>query len=206
MLTAPLEYVAKICNMFKTYGIKSVTMDDIARELGISKKTLYTHFKDKSDVVGTVLEKDWREKTLELNVAMADNSNAIQEIFEFYKILISNVANSRPNFLYDLKKYYPEHFDKFTGKKKAIMVKSFKKNLIRGKKEGLFRSDINEEIVTKIHMGRIDAATNFDVFKSEELHSPEFFTEAFKYHLYAIVSDKGREIIKKEIDNIIANA
>ena len=206
MNKTPQEYIKKVCDMFTNYGIRSVTMDDVARELGISKKTLYLHFKDKSELVGIILNKEFTEKADEFEKAMENRENAIEELFEYYKVQIRILTNQKPNFIYDLKKYYSNHFDKFTKKKKERMMKSVIRNLKRGKKEGLFREDINEDIVTRMHIARIDSIMTSGLFSFEELRSPLFFSEAFKYHIFAIVSDKGREIVNKKIEEIIANA
>lgn len=205
MIKTPHEYISKVCDMFKNYGIRSVTMDDVARELGISKKTLYLHFKDKADLVGIILNREFKEKSDEFAAAMANNDNAIEELFEYYKVQIKLLTDQKPNFIYDLKKYYPAHFDKFRKKKKDKMIESVIKNLKRGKKEGLFRKNLNEDIVTRIHIARMESIMTSGLFTFEELISPVFFSEAFKYHIYAIVSDKGREIINKNIDKITAN-
>lgn len=205
MNKTPQEYIKKVCDMFKNYGIKSVTMDDVARELGISKKTLYLHFKDKSELVGIILKREFKEKADEFSEAMENKENAIEELFEYYKVQIKILTNQKPNFLYDLKKYYSTHFDEFTKKKKERMMESVMKNLKRGKEEGLFRADINEDIVTRMHIARIDSIMTSGIFSFEELRSPLFFSEAFKYHIFAIVNDKGREIVNKKIKEIIAN-
>ena len=85
------------------------------------------------------------------------------------------------------------------------MMESMLRNLKRGKKEGLFRDDIDEDIVTRMHVARIESIMGSGLFSFEEIVSPIFFAEAFKYHVYAIVSDKGREIFKKNIESISTN-
>lgn len=206
MENAPAEYVIKVCAMFKTYGIKSVTMDDVARELGISKKTLYQYFKDKSELVGIILKKEFEQKAKEFSKAMDNKPNAIEEVFGYFKVQMELLVNHKPNFMYDLKKYYPLHFEEFNKQKNKRMMTSVLNNLKRGKKEGLYRKEINEEIITKMHIARIESIMTSGLFSFEELVSPLFFSEAFKYHLYGIVNDKGREIVNKNIDKIIANA
>ncbi len=206
MENTPNEYVAKVCEMFKSYGIKSVTMDDVARELGISKKTLYQYFKDKSELVGIILQREFEQKAKEFSEAMDNKPNAIEEVFGYFKVQMELLVNHKPNFMYDLKKYYPMHFEEFNKRKHSRMLDSILKNLKRGKKEGLYRKDLNEELITKMHIVRMESIMSSGLFSFEEIISPLFFSEAFKYHLFGIVSDKGREIVNKNIDNIIANA
>lgn len=205
MTKPPIEYVVKVCGMFKDYGIKSVTMDDVARELGISKKTLYQYFKDKSELVGIVLQKEFEQKAQEFADAMDNKANAIEEVFGYFRVQMKLLVNHKPNFIYDLKKYYPIHFENFNKQKNGRMMDSVLKNLKRGKREGLYRKDLNEEIITKMHIARIESLMSSGLFSFEELVSPLFFSEAFKYHLFGIVNDKGREILNKNIYNLIAN-
>jgi len=206
MENTPPEFVAKVCDLFKTYGIKSITMDDVSRELGISKKTLYQHFKDKSELVVIVLQREFDQKAEEFNNAMENKPNAIEEVFGYFSVQMELLVNQKPNFIYDLKKYYPLIYQRFTKQKNDRMMDKVLNNLIRGKKEGLYRKDLNEEIITKMHIARIESLMSSGIFSMEELMSPLFFLEAFKYHLYGIVSEKGRDILNKQIDQIIANA
>ncbi len=206
MENAPIEYVVKVCELFKTYGIKSVTMDDVARELGISKKTLYQYFKDKSELVGIILQKEFEEKAKQFAEAMDNKANAIEEVFGYFRVQMELLVNHKPSFIYDLKKYYPIHFEEFNKRKTGRMMDSVLKNLKRGKKEGLYRKDLDEEIITKMHIARIESIMSSGLFSFEEIISPLFFSEAFKYHLFGIVSEKGRKILNKNIDNIIGNA
>jgi len=205
-METPIEYIKKVCTMFKDYGIKSVTMDDVARELGISKKTLYLHFNDKSELVSIILDREFEEKAKEFDIAMSDKENAIEEVFGFFKVQMNLLANHKPNFLYDLKKYYPSLYDNFSDKKKSRMIESILNNLKRGKKEGLYRKDLNEELITRMHVARLESIMTSGMFTIEELISPEFFSEAFKYHLYGIASKKGWNIVNSSIDKIIENA
>lgn len=200
------EYIVRVNTLFKKYGIKSVTMDDVSRELGISKKTLYTFFKDKSDLVEQVLQLEFEEKSCSLKESMANKANALEELFEYYKVQIKMLGSQKLNFLYDLKKYYPSLFDKFNFHKKELMFNRVKENLKRGKDEGYYRKDLNEDIITRLHIARIESLRTSDLFSIEELTTPTFFAEAFKYHVYAIASNKGRKIIDENIDKLIENA
>lgn len=206
MSEVPIEYIKKTCEMFKTFGIRSVTMDDVSRELGISKKTLYSHFTDKSELVEIIVDREFHEKLIEITTAMSNKENAIEELFEFYRIQVKIISQQKPNFLYDLKKYYPQHFENFNIQKKNKMMNLILNNLKRGKKEDLYRKDLDEDIAARLHIARVETIMISGQFSMEELTSPDFFVEVFKYHIYAIVSKKGREIVDNNIERIITNA
>ncbi len=195
--------VSKVAKLYHEYGIKGVTMDDVAHKLAISKKTLYQYFNDKKELVWAVLEYKNANKHIDLSIFNNNNSNALDEIFYYYDIQVEMIKNHKPAFVYDLRKYYPDiytHFQKIMQKK---ILESVKGNLIKGKKEGLYREDIDEDILSRLSLMRIEGLMNSEVFTMEEVVSTNLFSEIFKYNLYGIVSDKGREMISKKFNNTL---
>ncbi len=195
--------VSKVAKLYHEYGIKGVTMDDVAHKLAISKKTLYQYFNDKKELVWAVLEYKNANKHIDLSIFNNINSNALDEIFYYYDIQIEMIKNHKPAFVYDLRKYYPDiytHFQKIMQKK---ILESVKGNLIKGKKEGLYREDIDEDVLSRLSLMRIEGLMNSEVFSMEEVVSTNLFSEIFKYNLYGIVSDKGREMISKKLNNTL---
>ncbi|MCK4677726.1 MAG: TetR/AcrR family transcriptional regulator, partial [Bacteroidales bacterium] len=108
-----LAIVKKVRTLYTEYGIKSVTMDDVAHELSISKKTLYQHFADKKDLVLAVLKEDYRKRQIDFSSILNNKVNAIEELFLYYKLQIRIIRDHKPSFVYDLKKYYPDIFNHF---------------------------------------------------------------------------------------------
>lgn len=190
--------VKRVAKLYREYGIKSITMDDVARQLTISKKTLYQFFKDKKELVWAVVEHDECAEKIDLSIHKNHNSNAIDDIFNYYEIQINMIKNHKPAFVYDLKKYYPEVFSHFQKIKHTRILEGMKYNLIKGKKEGVYRSDLNEDIISRLGLMRIEGIMNSNIFSIEEIVSTDFFAEIFKYNLFAIVSDKGRKMIDKK--------
>ncbi len=184
-----LEQVGKL---YHRYGIKSVTMDDVASHLGISKKTIYEYFSDKEDLVKQVLlyEHDHRCGFL----ASIENKklNAIEALFEFYKVINSMLIEFNPSMEYDIRKYYPGLFLKIREVRRERMLKSVTNNLDQGKKEGLYRKELNSEIISKLHVFRSENLIENDMFTYEELASLTMFHEVFVYHLQGILSHEGR--------------
>lgn len=191
--------VENISKLYLEYGIKGVTMDDVAHRLSISKKTLYEYFTDKKQIVWAVLEyikDDWESRFSSFE---CEGSNAIDELLFFYKIQVKMIKSNKPAFVYDLQKYYPDVYSNFQELKQKMIVENFTNNIIEGKKEGLYREDLNEEIIAKLNLIRIEGIMNSNYFTLDELVSTELFTEIFKYHLFGIVSEKGRIIVNKEL-------
>ena len=196
------EIAAKVCQLYREYGIKSVTMDDVSHHLGISKKTLYEYFEDKRDLVVAVMRSIAHNKEVDFSVPSEQSVNAIEELFYYYNIQVKMIRDHKPSFIYDLKKYYPDLYDKFQKDKKQRIHDSVQNNLIKGKKEGLFRADLNEDMIARLNLMRIEGIMNSGTFSLEEMVSPDLFSEIFRYHVYGIVSDKGRKLFEQKLDKL----
>lgn len=194
------EIIKQVANLFHRYGIKSVTMDDVAHELGISKKTLYGIFSDKSDLVSKTIKIQMEYQKEKFIEATQNVNNAMDEMFGIFKHYLQLLKDHFPSFEFDLKKYYPEIFHNVCIEKREIIQENIKKNLIRGKKEGFYRKELNEEVITKLNILRVESLADSKLFTQEELLSPEFGKEMFLYHLYGILSSKGIEYLNKNMD------
>jgi AcrR family transcriptional regulator len=197
-----LEIVKKVYELYRQFGIRSVTMDDVVRELGISKKTLYKHFKDKTDMVLAVMEYDFETKKEEYIKCFGAQLNAVEELINYSILQLKIIMDHKPTLIYDLKKYYPAVFDHFNKLKRENMYNGLLMNLERGKKEGLYRSDLNVELIARLNIVRVEGMMNSKIFKPEEIRSHEFFKELMKYHAYGIVSEKGRKVLESNIDKL----
>ena len=196
------EIAQKMCNLYKSYGIKSITMDDAARHLGISKKTLYDHFSDKTELVKESVREEIKTKQKNFAVYAQKTDNALEELLEYYKIQIKMIFDYKPNFIYDLKKYYPDIYNEYVNIKREKILDAVKKNILKGISEGFFRPEIDAGIISRLTLMRIEGMIHSGMFSTDEMMSPKIFTEIFIYHVYGIVTDKGRlyfENHKKEL-------
>jgi len=184
-----LDQVGKL---YRRYGIKSVSMDDVATQLGISKKTIYEFFCDKEDLVKQVLLYEHDHRCGFLNAIEGKKFNAIEELFEVYKMINTMLVEFNPSMEHDIRKYYPNLFLKMREISRKRMYESVYNNLNQGKKEGLYRKDLNSEIIAKLHVFRTENLLDNDMFTHEELTSLKMFHEIFVYHLHGILSPAGR--------------
>ncbi len=194
--------VDRVAGMYLEYGIKGVTMDDVAHKLAISKKTLYQYFNDKKELVWAVLERQNKKRHFDFSILEERNTNAIDELFYHYEIQVQMIKNHKPAFVYDLKKYYPDIYTHFQKMKHKRILESVNSNLIKGKKEGLYREDLDDDIISRLNLLRIEGIMNSDIFSVEELVSTNLFSEIFRYHLFGIVSNKGREVLQQKFNKI----
>ena len=192
----------KVGELYNKYGIKSVTMDDVARELGMSKKTLYQYIENKNDLVSKVLDYHLFEKDCSFKKISKKNLNAIEELLEVGVQIIKSIKDYNPSTEYDLKKYYPELFKKLHTVRKERMFESIIKNIQKGKKEGLFRDDLDEEIITKMQTSRFLNMSSDEFFDQDEIFKPKYILELFIYHIRGIANKKGIETLEKTLEKI----
>lgn len=187
------------------YGIKSITMDDVARELGISKKTLYQYITDKTDLVKKVVDLEIEEKAVDFSKMNCPGLNAIEEIFEVHKMVRQMLKDYNPSTEYDLRKYYPDLYNQVVKVRRERIYNNTVANLEKGKAEGLYRKELNNEIIAKLQLSRIETAFDDKVFTQEELLSPKLFLEIFVYHIRGIANEKGLQVLEKKMKELENN-
>jgi TetR/AcrR family transcriptional regulator, cholesterol catabolism regulator len=193
------KILQQVSELYFKYGIKSVTMDDVSRELGISKKTLYEYFTDKNDLVGKFLDFHIQKIRFVFEEEKEDDGNAIDHLLFISKIMVNFLKDLNPSVHYDLQKYYPDIFKSLFEYKRNNMLNSVKQNLLRGMKEGLYREDLKPDIIAHIYVNRVEASLDADFLKNNEFTSSELFSEMFTYHIRGISSKKGMEYFEKQI-------
>jgi AcrR family transcriptional regulator len=191
----------KVRDLYVRYGIKSVTMDDVSHHIGISKKTLYQHVVDKNDLVLKVFDMENDDTCTQFECAFNTDSNAIEQLFDVHRWVIKRMKNYSPVSDYDLRKYYPDLFRKIEKTRRERMYDFVINNLRKGKKEGIYRSDLDEEIITKIHVSRIQNTFDSELLTNEEKTSFKTFYEFFVYHIRGIASEKGVNILEEKLKN-----
>ena len=192
----------KVAELYNKYGIKSVTMDDVARELGMSKKTLYQYVENKNELVEKVLYYIVKQNDCSFKELADKNLNAVEEILEISIHIMKTIKEYNPSTEYDLKKYYPELHKKLNEIRKEKMYESIIKNIITGKNEGLYRNDLDEEIIAKMHTSRFLNLTNDQVINPEEILKPRYIYEMFIYHIRGMANNKGIEMLEKTLNKI----
>ena len=194
------DIIQKACEMYTKYGIKSISMDDIAKACGISKKTLYEHVSDKKDLIKQVLEQEFSENSSLPHTINLDKENAIDALFIVYKGSVEFFKEFNLSMEYDLEKYYPDLYKKSKTKRRKHLYDKIVTNIKKGQKENVYRNDFNIDIITKLHILKIESVLNTDVFIKDDYSIVEIFKEMFLYHFNAIATDKGRIALNKKIN------
>ena len=199
----------KADELFRRYGIRSITMDEIANQLGISKKTIYQSFVDKDELVDEVITDLLVYNKERCNRDRFKASSAIQEIFLAMEMMDEMFENMNPTILYDLERNHPQTFKKFQHHKHSFLYMVIKENIERGKKEELYRADINTDIVTKIRLETMMLPFNQEIFPKNKFNLVDLEQQMIEYFLFGIASPKGyklilkykKERLKKELQN-----
>lgn len=192
MESRKLKIIQKVRSLYYRYGIRSVTMDEVARILGISKKTLYEHFRNKQELVREVLAEDYRQSVEFTADIRSRHLNAIEEMFEMYRMIHGIFKEYNPAMVYDVRKYYPVLYSEVKTQRRKLMYDATLENIIKGKQEGLYRSELDEAVISKFHLARYESLFESDLFSPEDTSSFPMYHEAFVYHIYGMVSEKGR--------------
>lgn len=195
-------------NLFLRLGIRSVSMDEIATQLGISKKTVYQHFQDKDELVDRVLQMQINNMQAETIETVQSASNAIEEIFNTMDMMVKHSRNMNPMVLFDLQKYHLSSFQKFHAYKNDFLLNIISNNLKKGVEEGLYRSDIKIEILSKFRLETLMIGFNMDAFPSDKYNVTEVSLVIIENFLYGLATEKGFNMIesyknkRKEHNNI----
>lgn len=193
------EIIVSISTLFMKYGIKSVSMDDVSRELGISKKTLYQYFKDKDELVTKVVEHHAELLSGEMFKMVSGNANAIEQLLQVSKFVSQYLKNINPSVTYDLKKYYPQIWKNVNLNNRDYIFNQIKQNMINGIKEGLYRSDINIDIITHFYLFRMEMSQTYEMIVENKYSYEEIFNTSFNYHIRGIANKKGLEYLENKI-------
>jgi len=204
METKALAIVEKVRQLYQHYGIKSVTMDDVARHLGISKKTLYEYFRDKEDLVKNVVYVNQEKVEAFFSAVEKQNHNAIEELLEVYRLIHNMVRDYNPSMEYDIRKYYPDLYNRIKENRRKRMIETVYRNLTKGKKEGFYRKELNSRIIAKLHVLRIENMFENELFTVSEFTSLKVFHEIFLYHVHGILNRNGLEFFYRNFKNIKA--
>lgn len=197
------QVISKAAELFMRYGIKSVTMDDIARHLGISKKTLYEHVANKSELIEQIFEQKIREEK-EMMAFFRDNSaDAIEEILNISQFVLKTLRHLSPTAVYDLQKYYRSTWKMMESLHCNHLYDLIRDNLVRGIAQGVYRDGVNPDIIAKVYVGSSTFVTDEDWFPIRDYRMEDLFIQHMTYHLHGIASPKGLVLLEKHMPAIL---
>jgi len=189
----------KARELFMRYGFRSVTMDEIAGQTGISKKTLYQFFEDKDALVEAVMRSELDYMQTQCTKQMKEAENAIEEIFLDMDAMEIVMDAMNPQIVFDLEKFYPKTFEKFKKHKNNFLLDAIKKNLERGIEEEVYRNDFDVDIIARFRLESAFLIFNPELFPHIKYSLNKVSTEIYYHYLHGIATPKGKKLIDKYI-------
>jgi len=184
-------------NLFASYGVRSVSMDDVSRQLGMSKKTLYQSFAQKDELVTEACKWHIDKEICEFKEIEEGAQNAIDEIQQITNCVRRTMQNLNPSLLYDLQKYHPEGWQLFLDFKHNFIQKTVEKNIKRGIEDGHYRQDINAEIISKMRMEQVQIVFDHQIFPPTRYNLVDVQMAVLDHFIHGLLSDEGRKLFKE---------
>lgn len=187
--------------MFLNLGFKSVTMDDLAHEMGVSKKTIYTHFENKSKLVNECTLYLFKCIRAGIESIAAQEKNPIEELFEIKRFLAQHLKDEKSSPQYQLQKYYPRIYKNLHRQQCDTMLECVASNLKRGIEMGIYRSNLNVPFTARIYFSGILSIKDQELFPQESFPASTLADVYLEYHLCGIATEKGKQILNGIINS-----
>jgi len=180
--------------LFMKYGLRSVSMDDIARHLGISKKTIYQHFADKDEVVATVAQVHMRQQQEQFEAISKEAKNAVEEMALLAVNMKEHLRNVNPSLLFDMQKYHSRAWGEWLAFKHDVIRESLVRTMKDGVRDGYFRADANIAILATMRLEQVQMAFDHTLFPRDTYSLSEIQAQLFEHFVHGIMTDKGRAL------------
>ena len=195
------EILNKTDALFMRYGIKSVTMDDIARELGISKKTLYQYVDNKQDLIEQIFQKHIQQDILAFKQIREEAVDSIDEILKVARYIIQTLRKVSPTTMYDLEKYYKKTWLQMKQLHNRYVYGLIMDNIQRGIEEGFYRASVKVDIIAKLFVGCTTLLVDVDLFPMDKYNHEALVRQQIIYHVYGIASPKGLALLDDHLES-----
>ncbi|MCL3779980.1 TetR/AcrR family transcriptional regulator [Prolixibacteraceae bacterium JC049] len=191
--------IEKASELYFQYGIKSLTIDELAKELGVSKKTIYRCFKDKEEMVEKAVNYYFDKKRVGHENLGDKKSNAVDKVLHLRSFITMVFQTYNSKVFFDLKRLYPRIYDKLNREKHNRITEMVELNLTEGQKQGLYRKDLSIDIVAKLLAGEFLLTINpiYNIFSVNETLTDTLFDEMWDYHMHALCTPKGLKHFKQ---------
>lgn len=173
-------------------------MDDIAREMGMSKKTIYKHVRDKSELVKVVLKSHLAEEMQQVEQTLHSSPNAVDSMIKLLEYFLTQIREFNPSVLYDLQKYYPESWNLFNEYRYGFFQNIIEENIKNGMKQGYYRSDLDASIISKIYIRSFEVMLDQELFPQKKFQFFMVYKEYLNYHLRGILSPQGLKFLEQQ--------
>ena len=183
--------------LFLKAGIKSVTMDDIAKHLGMSKKTIYQFFRDKNELVIALVQKKLKEDEKQMEEIVSNSGNVIEGMINMMKCSEDIFSRINPIVIHDLQKYHPDAWKQFQNFKSGVIVQTLEELLKKGIEQGYIRADIDVKIIARMRMIQVEMGFNTDIFPHSEFNVWRVQQQFHEHFNYGICTLEGYKLLNE---------
>jgi AcrR family transcriptional regulator len=183
--------------LFLTAGIKSVTMDDIAKHLGISKKTIYHYFKDKNELVIALVKKKLKDDEDQMDDIISRSANVIEEMINMMKCSEDIFSRINPIVIHDLQKYHPDAWKQFQNFKADVLIRTLEELLIKGIKQGYIRPELDVKIMARMRVTQVEMGFNTSLFPPAEFSPWKVQYQFLEHFNYGICTLEGHKLLEQ---------
>src|SRR5438309_3901653 len=184
-------------DLYNKYGIRSVSMDDIAAQLGMSKKTLYQYYTDKDELVHAVFVDMMEQNQVQCKQDRQRAENPVHEIFLAFDMVQEMFTNMNPAVLFEMQKYHPTTFRKFQEYKNGFLYQMIRTNIETGIKEEVYRDDVDVDVLTRYRIHSIMLAFDPEVFPANRTRMVHIEQQLLELFLHGLATPKGQKLILK---------
>jgi AcrR family transcriptional regulator len=187
--------------LFTKYGIRSISMDDIARHLSVSKKTLYQHFADKDELVTVVTQTHMEGNRKIYEHILEQSENSMDELYKIGVMIRRHIEEQNPSLLFDIQKFHPKAWNVWVDYKNNFIKASVVRNIEQGIKDGHIRSEVNAEIFALLRLSTIQICCDEQIFPREKFNMAEIQSQVFEHFVYGLTTEKGKKLYTKYKEN-----
>ncbi|PQJ79876.1 TetR/AcrR family transcriptional regulator [Polaribacter porphyrae] len=195
------KIIEKSNELFLNLGFKSVTMDEIANSLGVSKKTIYKYFKNKTDLVDAVTDYTFNIISNGIDKICALKENPIDELFDIKQFVMTHLKDEKSSPQYQLQKYYPKIYASLKQKQFEVMQDCVIENLKYGIELSIYRDNIDVEFISRIYFNGLIGIKDKDMFPLKNYSMKTLMNYYYEYHLRGICTEKGIQQLEKQLNN-----
>ncbi len=177
--------------LFWKYGVRTVTLDDIARRLGISKKTIYQHFPDKEDIVYQVVMHRMSEDETEMNCLNELSQNPVEQMLMLADAFKEHGKDVNPNVIADVQRYYPKAWSVFLTHKENYILAGLKDNLQRGVAQGYYRPDIDVDVMARLRAELVQIGFDDQIFPTDRLSILSIQDQLQHHFVRGLLTEQG---------------
>ena len=187
------QVLEQVFEHFRQYGVKSVSMDDIASQFGMSKKTLYQQFENKKDLIFKSIARHALLEQELINDISDKATDAVDEMVRSAEHMVLHFRQIKPILIHDLQKYYRDIWNFVMTNQNEFFTEQIRENLKRGIKEGYYRQNIDSDIIAKLYVSKTLSLVNEELFSLVEYEREHLLQQHLMYHIYGILSTTGRD-------------